>query len=130
MPHAQCIDEAFERDFPPRGDGAEQVAHRNLTEAFHVFELDLGVPSFEREDIARLLDPALLEEQFDLLLAQTVDIEGAAGHEMPQVLDLLIGAGEFAGAARPRALLSSSDHLADDVRLEGTWTFLGELIGL
>ena len=38
--------------------------------------------SSQREDVGRLVDPALLVEQLDLLLAQAVDVEGAARHEM------------------------------------------------
>src|SRR5262249_17100793 len=57
---------------------------------------------FEREDVGRLLDPALLEEQRDLLLSQPFDVEGAAGGEMLQMLDFLRRGGELAGAARDR----------------------------
>src|SRR5262245_63134166 len=69
-----------------------------------LLELDLRVFLLELENVGRLLDPALLEEQRDLLLAQPLDVEGAAGDEMLQMLDLLVRAGELAGAARDHPL--------------------------
>src|SRR5262245_38695672 len=98
MAHAERIDEAVERDLAARRDGAKQIAHRHLAEALDLLELDLGVACLEREDLGRLPDPFLLEEQLDLLLAEAIDVEGAAGHEMLEVLDFLIGAGELAAA--------------------------------
>ena len=44
---------------------------------------------WQRKNIGRLLHPSLVEEEFDLLLAETLDIEGAARGEQFQVLDLL-----------------------------------------
>ena len=105
MAHAERIDETLERDFAPRFDGVEQIADRQFAEALLLLQLDFRVARLEREDVARLLDPALLEEQLDLLLAQPLDVERAARDEMLQVLDLLVRAGELAGAAgdaRPR----------------------------
>src|SRR5437879_4938219 len=105
MAHAERVDEPFERDVAPRLDRREQVAYRQFAKTFRPFELDRRVARFEREDVGRLLDPALLEEQFDLLLAEPFYIEGTARDEVLEVLDLLVWAGEFAGAARDRALL-------------------------
>src|SRR5262245_42507928 len=98
MAHAECVDEPFERNLPSCCDRAEQVSHRHFAEAFHVLQLYFCVASFEREYVGRLLDPALLEEQLDLFLAQPIDVEGAAGDEMPEVLDPLIWAGKLASA--------------------------------
>src|SRR5262249_59918115 len=102
VPHAERIDEAFQRDLVPRCDGSEQIAHRQLAVSLHILQLELGVAFLEGEDVGRLLDPALLEEQLDLLVAQALDVEGATRGEMLQVLDLLVGAGELAAAARAR----------------------------
>ena len=55
------------------------------------------------------LTHSVLVEQLDLLLAQPVDIEGAAGDEVLEVLHRLIGAGEFAGAVGARTLLASGN---------------------
>src|SRR5712691_5882850 len=102
MAHAERVDEPFERDVAPRLDRAEQVAHRQFAETFDLLQLDFRVARFEREDVGRLLDPTLLEEQFDLLLAEPLYIEGAARDEMLEVLDLLIRTGELAGTTRHR----------------------------
>ena len=66
----------------------------------------------------RLLDPALLEEIVDLLLAQPLDVEGAARHEMLQVLGPLERAGELARAAEAHALLARRIDLAHHRRLQ------------
>ena len=89
MAHAERIDEAVERNLAPLLDGVEQVAHRGLAVAFDLLQLDLVVALSQREDVGRLLDPVLLEEEFDLLLAQALDVEGAARGEQLEVLDLL-----------------------------------------
>src|ERR1700682_6584248 len=112
MAHPERVDEPLERDLAPRRDGVEQVAHGELAEALLLLEPDLGVAGREGEDVGRLLDPTLLEEQGDLLLAQSLDIEGAPRDEMPQMLDLLMRAGEFPAALRTRHLLSARDGLA------------------
>ncbi len=83
----------------------------------------------EREDIGRLLDPALLVEKLDLLFAQPVDIEGAARHEMAQMLDLLEGTGKLAGAMGAHTLLTAGDDLAHHVGLERTRTFFRKFVG-
>ena len=106
MADAERVDEPLQRNFAPRLDGAEQVAHRGLAESLDLFEMDFAVALLQREDIGGLLDPSLLVEQLDLLLAEAVDIEGAARHEVLEMLDGLIGTGKFAGAARDSAFLA------------------------
>src|SRR6185295_12841609 len=123
---AERIDEAFERDFAPRADRAEQVADRGLAVALDLFELELRIALFQREDVGRLLDPALLEEVIDLLLAESVDVERAARHEMLEVLGLLERAGEFARAAEAHALLAGRIDLAHHRRLQGARALLGK----
>src|SRR5262249_3326878 len=102
MTHAERVDEALERDLAPRRDCMEQVAHRQCAEPFLLLELDFRIARFEREDVGWLRYPTLLEEQRDLLLAQPLDVEGAAGDEMLQMFDFLRRAGELARAARDR----------------------------
>ena len=53
----------------------------------------------QREDVGRLHDAALVVEQLDLLLAQPLDVEGVARHEMLEALLGLGRADEPAGAA-------------------------------
>src|SRR4051812_36317794 len=100
MAQSQCIDETFERNISAYRNRRKQISHGGFPKTFHLIELDLDVAHFEREDICWLLDPAVREKQRDLLFAQSLDIEGTARDEMPEVLDLLIGACELAGAAR------------------------------
>src|SRR5438105_3206475 len=106
MAHAERIDETLQRDLAARVDRVEEIADRGLAVALDLLELELRVAGGQREDIGGLLHPALLKEKRDLLLAETVDVEGAARGEQLEMLDLLIGAGELAGAAGPRALLA------------------------
>src|SRR5262249_12750408 len=98
----------------------EQVADRQCAEPFLLLELDFRIARFEREDVGGLLDPALLEEQRDLLFAQPLDVEGPAGDEMLQMLDLLRRAGELAGAARDRPFLAGRDRIAHNRRVKRT----------
>src|SRR5262249_56429588 len=99
MTHAERVDEAPERDLPPRCDRMEQVADRQCAEPFLLLELDFRIARFEREDVGGLLDPALLEEQRDLLFAQPLDVEGPAGDRMLQMLSFLRTAGDHPPAA-------------------------------
>src|SRR5581483_2719069 len=130
MPDAERVDEAVERDLTAIADRCEQIAHRGLAEAFFVLELDLLVARFQGENLRGLLHPALLEEELDLLLAEPVDVEGAARDEELQVLDLLERAGEFAGAAGTSAFLAGRRSFAHDVGVQVARAFLRELIGL
>src|SRR6516164_7538915 len=120
MTHAERVDEALERDLAPRRDRMEQVAHRQCAEAFLLLELNFRIARFEREDVGWLLDPALLEEQRDLLLSQPLDVEGPAGDEMLQMFDFLRRTSELAGAARDRPLLASGSRVAHDRSVERT----------
>src|SRR3979409_790828 len=99
MAHAEREDEAFKRNLTPPPDRLEKVAHRGVAVAFDLLQIELRVACFQREDIGRLFHPSFLEKEFDLLLAQSVDVEGTAGGEQFQVLDLLVRTGEIAGAA-------------------------------
>src|SRR6185295_10512431 len=125
---AERIDEAFERDFAPRADRAEQVADRGLAVALDLFELELRVARFKREDVGRLLEPALLEEIIDLLLAESVDVERAARHEMLQVLGLLERAGELARTTEAHAFLARRIDLAHHRGLQRTWALFGKRV--
>src|SRR6266511_2520597 len=120
MPHAERIDEALQGDLAPRPDRIEQIADRHFAKTFLLLQPDLRVARLEREDVGRLLHPASLEEQHDLLLAQPFDVEGAAGDEMFQMLDLLRRTGELAGTVRARALLAAGYGLAHHGRLQRT----------
>src|SRR5262249_19701268 len=71
--------------------------------------------------------PFLVEEILKLLLAETIDVEGAARHEQLQVLDLLERTGELAGAARPRALLARRRLLAHHVGVQRARALLREV---
>src|SRR5262249_4822130 len=128
MAHAQCIDKALERDLTPRPDRAEQVADRQFAEAFFLFELDLRIARLEREDVGRLLHPAALEKKLDLLLAQPLDVEGAPGDEMFQILAFLERACELAGATRNGALLAARGRLAHHRSMQGTWAAGGKFV--
>src|SRR5258707_11411782 len=99
MAHAEREDEALERNPAPLLDRGEQVSHRGFAVAFDFLQLEFGVARLQREDIGRLLHPPLLEKISDLLLAQSLDVESTARGEQFQVLDLLVGTGELAGAA-------------------------------
>src|SRR5262249_20990823 len=111
------VDEAVERNIAARLDRIEQISHRGLAVALLRFELDLGVARLEREDVRRLLDPAASVKQFDLLLAEPLDVEAPPRGEMPEMLDPLIRAREFAGTAETHPLLARCVDLAHDLRL-------------
>src|SRR5262249_57179377 len=96
------IDEALERDLAPGPDRVEQVAHRQFAKTFLLLEPDLRIARLEGENVRRLLDPAALEKELDLLLAQPLDVEGAAGNGMLPMLDLLERAGGRARGGRNR----------------------------
>src|SRR4051794_35383951 len=114
MADAERIDEALKRDLAPRLDRGEQIAHRGLAVAFDLLQLDVHA-SGQTENIGRLLDPTLLEEKFDLLLAKAFDVKGAARDEQFEMLDPLIRTSELAGAARARTFLAGGGGLAHHV---------------
>ena len=117
---AERVNEPLKRDLAPRVDGVEQIAHRGCAKAFDLFEADFfsrllqrkfPVARFKRENICRLIDPALLVEKFDLLFAQSVDVEGAAGDEVLEVPYYLKGTCKLAstvGASTFRTVAVSS----------------------
>src|SRR6185437_14403286 len=127
LTHAECEDEALERNLPPAFDGGKQIAHRGFAVTFDLLEFYLLVALLQREDIGRLLDPALLEEELDLLFAEPVDVESAPRGEQFQMFDLLERTGELAGAAGPRALLAGRGLLAHDVGVQPARAFFGEM---
>src|ERR1035437_10400234 len=127
MAHAECEDEALKRNPAPLLDGGEQIAHRSLAVALDLFQLELCVTRFQRENIGRLFHPFLLEKEFDLLLAQPLDVESAARGEQLQVLDLLVRTGELAAAAGAGALLAGGGLLAHDIGVQRAWTFLRKM---
>src|SRR5205814_10300909 len=112
MRHAQLIDEAPQRNLAPGPDRFEQIADRQFAKTFLLPEPDVLIARLEGKNVGRLLYPAALEEQHDLLLAQPLDVERAPGNEMLQMLDFLERAGELAAAARNRSLLARRGRLA------------------
>src|SRR6202012_33163 len=88
----------------------------------------LAVARLEREDVGRLLDPAALEEHLDLLVAEPLDVEGAARGEVLQVLDALERARELARAAEAHALLARRIDLAPDRRVQRAWALGREFV--
>ena len=110
MADAERIDQAVERDFAPRLDRVEQIAHRGLAIALALFELlrRALVARGEREDVGRRHHQAFLEKGLHLLLAQPFDVEGIARDEMPEPLDRLRRADKAAGAAAHRVLLAGA----------------------
>src|SRR5262245_19020047 len=102
MAHAQRVDEAVERLGARLVDGVEELLGRCLAEAFPFFQRRLAgffELLFQREDVLRGGDDAFSMKQFDLLLAEAFDVEGAARDEMLQALDGLRRADEAASAA-------------------------------
>ena len=69
----------------------------------------------QAEDVGRRLDQAGFQELRHLLLAQALDVEGDARHEVAQPLGELAGADEAAGAAAdaPRRRLAHGEAAAD-----------------
>src|SRR5437762_1408704 len=65
LPISERIDKALERDLAPPADRLEQVAHRGLAVAFDLLEPEFWIARFQREDVGRLLHPAVLEEELD-----------------------------------------------------------------
>ena len=99
---AERVDETFQRDGAARSDRVEQLAYRHRSMALPFLEPNLVVARFESEDVGRFLDPALREEEFDLLVPESVDVEGAARCQVLQVFDRLIGTGKRPGATGDR----------------------------
>ena len=68
--------------------------------------LDRLAVLLEPEDVDRHLEQPLGEEQLDLLVAEPLDVQRAARHEMLELLDRLRRADQLAGAAPPRIRLA------------------------
>src|SRR5581483_2322846 len=130
MTDAERIDEAIERDPAALLDRREEIADRGLAVAFLFFEADRLVALLQREDVGRFAHPAFVEEQFDLLFAEPLDVEGAARCEQFQMLDLLVRTGEFAGAAQPRAFLPGRSGLAHDFGVQRARALFRKAVGL
>ena len=86
--------------------------------------------ALQREDVGRLHDAALVVEQLDLLLAQPLDVEGVARHEMLEALLGLRRTDQPAGAAPHHVgaaglLVGLAHRLAAARRAD-----LGHLVGL
>src|SRR5690349_19593308 len=121
MTHAERVDEALERNRPPRLDRREEIADRCLAIALDLLEFQFVVAILQGEDIGGLPHPLLVEEILQLLLPKAVDVEGAPRHEQLQMLDLLERTGELARAAGARALLAGRRLLAHDIGVQRTW---------
>src|SRR5258708_38990173 len=118
MANAEGKDETLERNLASLPDRLKQVAYRGFTVSLNLLEFDLLVALGKRENVRWLLDPPLLEEKLDLLLAQSFDIEGASRTKSLQVLDLLIRTGKYACAPATAPLLAGRGLLAHDVSVQ------------
>src|SRR5256886_15992825 len=127
MAHAERIDEALQRNAAAALDRDKEIAHRGFAVALDLLELQLGVALLQREDIRGLLHPTLVEEVLQLLLAEPVDVEGAARHEQFQMLDLLERTGELARAAGARTFLAGCRLLAHDGGVKRARAFFPEV---
>ena len=102
MADAEGEDDAVERDGPAVVDRLEEVLGGFVAPALAVLQLGevaVAVAVAKREDVGGFPDPAVPVELFDLLGAETFDVEGGAGDEMLQPFNGLRGADEAAGAA-------------------------------
>ena len=80
MANAERIEEAVESDRAARVDGVEEVARRQLAEAFPFAQRRVVAPvaRLKGEDVGRGSDQALGEEKLDQLLPQPLDVECVA----------------------------------------------------
>src|SRR5215470_4790039 len=127
MAHAERVDETLQRNPAPLPDGGKEIAHGRLAVALDFLQLQLRIALGQREDVRGLLHPAFIEEVLKLLLAEAVDVEGAARHEQFQMLDLLVRTGELAAAAEARSLLARRRLLAHHVGAQRARTLPGEM---
>ncbi len=126
MAHTERIDEAVETNVAARVDGVEQIAGGGLAPAFALGKLGRGarIARLQGEDVGRRLDQPFLVEGLDVLLAETLDVEGIARDEMLEPLDALGGADQPAGAAPDRVELAGHRiDLADGVAAAGRADF-------
>src|SRR5215203_1125885 len=127
MAHAERVDETLQRNAPAALDGRKEIAYRGFAVALDLLQLQLGVALLQREDVGGLLHPPLVEEVLKLLLAEPVDVEGAARYEQFQMLDFLERTGELAGAAGTRTFLAGCRFLAHDVGVQRARAFFREV---
>src|SRR5438105_12273551 len=123
MAHAERIDETLQRNVAAALDRGKEIAHRGFTVALDLLQLQPGVALLQREDVGGLLHPTLVEEVLKLLLAEPVDIEGAARYEQFQMLDLLERTGELARTAGARTFLAGCRFLTHDVGVQRARAF-------
>src|ERR1700722_6453210 len=95
------IEEAVERNRPPRVDGVEQVAGRSLAESLPLAQrrAALAIARLQGENVCRRADQTFGEKELDQFFAQSLDVEGVAGREMLETFDRLRWTDERAGAA-------------------------------
>src|SRR5271166_2469971 len=130
MMYPQRENKALKWNFTPRVDCLEQVAHRGWAEALLFLKLNLGIAVFERKDVRGLDDPALLIEQSDLFLAEPLDINSPARHEVTQLLRTLIWAVGLSSAPRNHPLIARRRDVALDERVQRTRAFGREVVRL
>ena len=108
MADAEGIDEPVEGDDATGIDGGEEVAGTGLAPTFAFLERWFQGPVAlgQREDVGRRGEQTLVENSLNDLLANALDVEGAARHEVAQALDPLGRADEAAGAAPDRIELA------------------------
>ena len=111
-----------------RLDRREQLVRRGLGPALPRGELRARalVAGLKSEDVGRRLDQSVVVESLDMLLAEPLDVEGVARHEMLQALDPLRRADQSAGAAPDGILLAGIRvDLARGVAAAG-WADIGK----
>src|SRR5438874_7124736 len=109
---AERVDNAVERYAAALVDRGDHLGGADFAPAFALG--DVVEPGFEPEDVAGLADQPVLPEGADVLLAETLDVEIVARHEVLQALDRLCRADQAAGAApRRHAGLTHREAVAD-----------------
>ena len=97
---AESEQQPLERDRAAGVDAGDEVPHAGLPIAVLGAEgVELFRVAGETEDVGGLVDPTAFVEGGQLFLAQTFDVEGAAGDKMLEPFDQLGGADQPAGAA-------------------------------
>ena len=97
MADAEAEQEARPVRLPLRLDRGEEVVDRLLLPSLAAEQLVAEL--LQPEDVGGRMKPAELDEFGDRLLAQPLDVERAARHEMPEPLEPLRRADQAAGAA-------------------------------
>ena len=104
MPDAERIDEAVERDLPPRIDRGEQIGGARRAPALAVLKLVLrpAVAPGEREDVGRRLDQLVVIELRTIFSPMPSMSKALRDTKCLQPLDPLRRADQAAGAAAHR----------------------------